>query len=87
MSEIPEEAIDAASVANVPRGVMKAILEAAYPAIREQVLADAKARIEGLKVGTIQEVGKAYNAGISAALAALTQTGKCEGYRRDRKDG
>lgn len=94
MGEIPEEAARAATEALLgPRVYLNDVnddartaaviaTEAAYPAIREQVLADATARIEGLKGPLIDrikggncdpQVAGIQLAGIDAALATLTQ--------------
>ena len=90
MSEIPEAALDegvnallALSRAHEAIGtkayvvdVVAEVLDHAAPAIREQVLADAKARVEGLRQTTSRipiDQAITYNRAIDHALAALTQ--------------
>ena len=85
MSEIPERVTryridNGGFLQEHSRGNLVEITSA-VPAIREQVLADAKARIEGLEAPDWDgdERGRAdWRHGRDAALAALTQKGDNE---------
>ena len=85
MSEIPERVTryridNGGFLQEHSRGNLVEITSA-VPAIREQVLADAKARIEDLHYGDDNLlIGTGYQLAVNDALAALTQpqTEKCE---------
>ena len=97
MSEIPEAAIEAVMDAyyggsvhdHETRRLMRLDIEAAYPHIREQVLADAHARIEDLHYGDDNLlIGTGYQLAVNDDLAALTQPQTercpedCDGFGR-----